>query len=44
VRSIEHEAAHVAFVLPSRDAGSESVVEQHVNSCHDAKAGKELSG
>jgi predicted unusual protein kinase regulating ubiquinone biosynthesis (AarF/ABC1/UbiB family) len=33
VRSIEHEAAHVAFQLPSRDASSESIVDRRVREC-----------
>jgi predicted unusual protein kinase regulating ubiquinone biosynthesis (AarF/ABC1/UbiB family) len=33
VRSIEHEAAHVAFQLPSRDAMSERLVDERVRAC-----------
>jgi hypothetical protein len=39
IRSMEHEAAHVAFVLPSRDPISESVVDQHVTGCRESKRG-----
>jgi len=33
VNSIEHEAAHVAFGIPSRDEGSEAAVDGHVREC-----------
>jgi predicted unusual protein kinase regulating ubiquinone biosynthesis (AarF/ABC1/UbiB family) len=39
VRSIEHEAAHVAFQLPSRDANSEVVVERRVRECRIGSGG-----
>ena len=39
VRSIEHEAAHVAFQLPSRDANSEVAVERRVRECSPVQRG-----
>lgn len=33
LRSIEHEAAHVAFKLPSRDATSEADVDRRIRQC-----------
>jgi predicted unusual protein kinase regulating ubiquinone biosynthesis (AarF/ABC1/UbiB family) len=39
LRSIEHEAAHVAFQLPSRDASSEVAVDRRVRECRIGSAG-----
>jgi predicted unusual protein kinase regulating ubiquinone biosynthesis (AarF/ABC1/UbiB family) len=38
LRSIEHEAAHVAFQLPSRDASSEVAVDRRVRECRIGSA------
>jgi predicted unusual protein kinase regulating ubiquinone biosynthesis (AarF/ABC1/UbiB family) len=42
LRSIEHEAAHVAFQLPSRDASSETLVESRVRQCSAGLRGLEF--
>jgi len=33
MKSIEHEAAHLAFQIPSRDESAEKAVDQHVREC-----------
>ncbi|HVT39027.1 MAG TPA: hypothetical protein VHE78_08275 [Gemmatimonadaceae bacterium] len=40
LRSLEHEAAHIAFGIPSGDRTTEADVDQHVNRCQPTSAAR----
>lgn len=41
VWSVEHEAAHIAFRIPSGEAGDEALVDSHVRQCRQSRVHEE---